>query len=557
LTGVALPVFSIRSELSCGVGEFPDLVLLGQWCRRTGLDLIQILPVNDTGDDPSPYNARSAFALNPIYIRLNDVPGASVYEEEIVDARARFEAAGKLQYENVRNFKLGILRRIFRFTESAVARDEQFRHWVSQNPWLNSYSEFLAQEDKDSAVFVAWVQFHLDRQLRNAALELDAMGVALKGDIPILLSPESVDVQSNPSFFNKKLRVGAPPDMFSKEGQNWRFPSFRWDEMEKDEFAWWRSRLQRASRFYHAFRIDHVLGFFRMWSIPEEHESAAHGYYKPARGISHEALSVKAGISALDLEDLIQSQALIGTESGFAPAWYWQHSSAISRLDELKRFRLFELIEQYWTGQEDLWREHGRKLLTAIARSSDMLVCAEDLGVVPPCVPEVLQELDILGLRVERWSGINGSVSEVEDFPKLTVNTTSTHDSSTLRGWWQEHGWNREEYFRTLNLPGPCPAYLTTEVCAAILERNLNANSMIVVLPLQDFLALHYDLRTLEPSAERINVPGVESPENWTYRMKVSIESLLAYDVFNDRLKELVAKRRTREQATLTDAAAR
>jgi 4-alpha-glucanotransferase len=213
------------------------------------------------------------------------------------------------------------------------------------------------------------------------------------------------------------------------------------------------------------------------------------------------------------------------------------------------------MFEEYWSGQEDLWREHGRKLLTAITHSTDMLVCAEDLGVVPQCVPEVLDALRILGLRVDRWSGIYGPSPSLEGLPKLTVVTTSTHDCSTLRGWWEEYGWNRDEYFTNLNLPGPCPEYLTTEVCAAILERNLNAGSLIVVLPLQDLFALHYDLRTMEPNDERINVPGVQSTDNWTYRMKVSIEALLAYDVFNDHLRELVVRRRERVPAAIADAA--
>src|SRR5262245_19729736 len=173
LTGVAVPVFALRSAASCGVGEFADLVLLGHWCKRTGLDLIQILPVNDTGMDPSPYNAQSAFALNPIYIRLEDVPGAGICIEEIREARIRFEADGRLQYQSVRIFKLEMLRRIFRDNETAIARDEDLQQWAQQNHWLKSYSDFVRKEG--SSLFIAWVQFHLDRQLQSAAVELDEM----------------------------------------------------------------------------------------------------------------------------------------------------------------------------------------------------------------------------------------------------------------------------------------------------------------------------------------------------------------------------------------------
>jgi len=543
LTGVAIPVSALRSRSSCGIGEFPDLVLLGEWCMRTGLDLIQILPVNDSGLDASPYNAQSAFALNPIYLRLEDIPGSEICLDDIRDARNRFEAAERLQYPCVLRFKLKMLDRIFQREQAAIAADESLRRWMVESPWLETYSTF---QGRTNPLFCGWIQYHLDRQLHSAALKLYAMGIALKGDIPILLSADSVDVQSNPNLFNLQLRVGAPPDMFSKEGQNWRFPSFRWDEMERDGFSWWKKRVQRASRFYHACRIDHVLGFFRIWAIPETEESAALGYYEPAKRISDETLIRNAALDWNEIEELVRSRTLIRTETGYAPAWYWHHSEAVWRLDENKKTKLRAVIENYWNGQEAPWREHGRKVLSAIAESTDMLLCAEDLGVIPECVPVVLEKLNILGLRVERWAASDGKISHPETYPRLTVSTTSTHDSSTLRGWWQEHGWNRNQYFNELGVPGGCPDYLTTEVCAAILERNLKSNSKMVVLLLQDMFALHYDLRTLDPNDERINVPGMESEVNWTYRMKLPIESLLAYDAFNDYLRRFITRRRNR-----------
>jgi 4-alpha-glucanotransferase len=544
LTGVAVPVFSLRSDTSCGVGEFLDLIPLGSWCRRTGLELIQILPVNDTGSDPSPYNAQSAFALHPIYIRLENVPGWEICAVEIVAARQQFEAANRLQYERVLRFKTEILQRIFEHQRDVIRLDATFHEWIERNQWLEGYWKFLGKP----ALFTAWVQYHLDRQLRYAAQQLDAMGVALKGDVPILLSPDSADVRHNPTLFNMGLRVGAPPDMFSRDGQNWRFPSFRWQEMERDGFTWWRERLQRASHFYHAYRIDHVLGFFRIWMIPEDKESAALGYYEPAIRIRLEQL-LSAGLNELEIKELVESYSLIRTESGYAPAWYWRDSTAYRNLDEPRRSKLHNLIEDYWAGQEALYRQHGRKLLESITKSTDMLVCGEDLGVVPQCVPETLEELGILGLRVERWAETDARPIPPTAYPRLTVSTTSTHDSSTLRGWWEEPGWNREAYFKQLNLDGNCPQYLTTEVCAAILKRNLNSNSMIVVLPLQDLFALHYDLRSLDTAGERINVPGVQDEINWTYRMKPSIESLIAYEAYNDYLAQLISLRRTKSLA--------
>jgi 4-alpha-glucanotransferase len=543
LTGIAVPVSSLRSRSSCGIGEFPDLVLLGEWCLRTGLDLIQILPVNDSGMDASPYNAQSAFALNPVYVRLENIPGWEICQDDIRNARLRFEASERLQYACVLHFKLGMLERIFQQEYAAIAADEALRQWIRDNPWLDVYSNFLG---RTNPLLCGWIQYHLDRQLNAAALKLYAMGIALKGDIPILLSAQSVDVQSNPGLFNTGLRVGAPPDMFSKEGQNWKFPSFRWAEMERDGFAWWKSRVKRASRFYHACRIDHVLGFFRIWGIPETEDSAAMGYFEPAYRIRDEELLLWCGLEPAEIEEMVQSHTLIRTETGYAPAWYWHQSAAAMRLDDRRKTKLRALIEDYWNRQEAPWREHGRKVLSAIAESTDMLLCGEDLGIIPKCVPAVLEELNILGLRVERWSSKDGHLCNPETYPRLTVSTTSTHDSSTLRGWWQEKGWDRHEYFKGLGVAGSCPDYLTTEVCAAILERNLKSNSQLAVLPLQDFFSLHYDLRTMDPQAERINVPGVESADNWTYRMKLSIESLLAYDSYNDYLRRFTMRRRNR-----------
>jgi len=543
LTGVAVPVSSLRSQSSCGIGEFPDLVLFGEWCRRTGMDLIQILPVNDTGFDPSPYNARSAFALNPVYLRLEDVPGWEICADNILAARRRYESSETLQYRNVLQFKLETLERIFRHNRAAIAADKALQEWMQANPWLKTYSEYCGRSKE---LFHGWTQYHLELQLKSAALQLHAMGIALKGDIPILLSAQSADVNFNPSLFNTKLRVGAPPDMFSKEGQNWKFPSFRWEEMERDNYAWWRSRLERASRFFNACRIDHVLGFFRVWVIPESVASAAHGYFEPANRIPAKALLQDFELEVHELEKLVHSKTLLRTEGGYAPSWYWHHSSELMQLNDRSGGRLRKRIHEYWDGQESPWRDHGRKVLGALAESTDMLLCGEDLGVIPSCVPEVLEDLDILGLRVERWSDRDGRLCSPETYPRLTVSTTSTHDSSTLRCWWQEHGWNRHEYFHALNLPGNCPDYLTTEVCAAIMERQLNSNSLIVVLPLQDLFALHYDLRTMDPHAERINVPGVESDENWVYRMKLPIEALLAYDSYNNYVKRFIDHRRTK-----------
>ena len=576
-TGVAVPVSALRSEASCGTGEFADLVQLGAWCQTVGLDLIQILPVNDTGTDPSPYNARSAFALHPLFLRLSEVPGAEACAAEIDACRLQLEDQPRLSYDAVLASKLTILRRIFMRQKEQIHQDEAFRAWIAANPWLQAYCVFCLlkesvahpswqdwgvwrvpqpeqleqywQTHPDDVLFHAWIQYHLAQQLRQAAMALSAMGIALKGDIPILLSEESADVWVCPEMFNLAWRVGAPPDMFSPDGQNWQFPSLRWDYLEHTGFAWWRQRLQHAARFYHAFRLDHVLGFFRVWVLPEAHTSGVLGRFEPTVVLSPTEL-LQAGLSSQGLDALVEAQALLPLGGGFTPAWYYDHNATFQQLPALTQNHIRALIDTYWQRQEDLWKAIGLQRLSMIAQASDMLICAEDLGTVPACVPDVLATLNILGLKVERWRRAWNEPQQPfidpQMYPRLSVCAPSTHDTTTLRGWWEEMGEDREAYGSLLSGLEACPPDLTTELSAAIIERNLRANSLLCIFILQDLFGLDNHLRTVTPAEERINIPGAVSPLNWTYRMPVSLETLRACDAFNSKLKRLVQKRRAR-----------
>ena len=318
-TGVAVPVAALRSEECCGAGEFADLVPLGQWCADAGLDLIQLLPVNDTGGNSSPYSAVSAFALHPLHIRLQEVPGASRYAEEIERFReeaAAFEqgARGRFSYPRTLAFKLSLLARMFADNAAAIETDPAFAAWQEQNPWVVPYAVFTVlrgenesrpwatwpamgsptsgqilewwESHREQCLLPAWIQYHAEIQLTAASRSLQEMGVSLKGDLPILMSEESADVWAQRRYFDLSGRAGAPPDMFSPDGQNWGFPVYDWEALARDDFRWWKERLRQAGKFFHAFRIDHVLGFFRIWRIPRGELTGLLGRFSPSAGLT-------------------------------------------------------------------------------------------------------------------------------------------------------------------------------------------------------------------------------------------------------------------------------
>lgn len=502
LSGLAVPVSALRSEKSFGIGEFVDLVPLGAWCREAGIDVIQILPVNDTGAQSSPYSALSACALHPVYLRPEDLPelrsrsaAAKTLSAEIAVQRKRIEAAPRTEFSRLRDAKLDILRRIYSSAAEKIAEDTSLRKWIDENPWVLSYALFCVLKDENNGaswvtwksmrqpapddilnawrdgkrgkdlLFHAWMQKRLEEQFRTAAEELDRMGIVLKGDLPILMSEDSADVWANPDFFRRDLRAGAPPDMFSTTGQNWGFPVYNWDALEKSGYSWWKERLRRADVFYHAYRIDHVLGFFRIWAVPDRETSGVLGYFKPSSFITGGDLEAAGfdrsrirwltlphvagedirrvfGTAAdrigdeiftrLDGEDLFlfrddvseslieglpvpadRKDALLGwyrdrafleAEPGlFAPAWYREGSRAWKSLDEGEKNKLGRLVSRFYRESEEKWSREGEALLRFMKDATTMLPCAEDLGVVPDSVPAVLDRLGILGLRIPRW----------------------------------------------------------------------------------------------------------------------------------------------------------
>jgi 4-alpha-glucanotransferase len=610
------------------------------------MDLIQILPVNDTGGESSPYSARSAFALNPVYIRLQGIEGAkTILGKSLKEAQALFAERKKIPYEDAARFKRRALLAVFDAQYEKIAADKKLQKWIADNDWVKSYAVYchLKIENSEASwrdwkkhqnptakqihalwvkharetLFQAWMQFVAEEQFLKAVQALDAMGVRLMGDIPILINEDSADVWGSRAYFDLDNSAGAPPDMFSHSGQNWGFPTYRWDALEKDNYGWWRERLVQASKFYHAYRIDHVLGFFRIWSVPRTEVTGILGRFNPSRPIPLERLQ-SAGFQSSTLDYLTHpnfdrnkiasefgaessrvisryfeplpsenhrlklraeyasERAIISLEEpqeikdallrvywdrvfiplsdgrSFWPYWYWYSAPVFSTLPEHEQHKLRAVIVENEAGQENLWRETGKKLLEVMVNTTDMLACAEDLGVVPDCVPEVLQELKILSLRVERWARDWKAPGQpyipVSQYPRLSVCTTSCHDSSTLRGLWNEEGFDRSLYWHAqLKQQGDAPSAISPDTAAMILEHILCANSLLAVLPLQDFTALDSGFQKMETSdEERINIPGTVGPHNWSWKMPCSIEELSKAKKLNQKILTLITTRAKR-----------
>ena len=502
-TGVAVPVAALRGENDLGIGEFADLPKLGEWCKNSGLDFIQILPVNDTGSQPSPYSALSAFALHPAYLKLADLPELKGkkktlqdLKKEIAEAGARLDPQPRVVFHKIVETKLKFLRRLYDLAREEILGASDFSKWTEENAWLPAYCVFSwlkeknggaswvdwkehrspskrelealweKPENREELLFYAWVQKKLEDQFRLAAKKLDELGVCLKGDLPILMSEDSADVWAHSELFRRDLRAGAPPDMFSEIGQNWGFPIYDWEALAKQDYSWWRERLKRADLFYHAFRIDHVLGFFRIWAIPEKEISGILGYFKPSKYITLEDLKARGydegrirwmsvphipgneiqrvfGVDTLwaqrewfqriGSEDLFlfqeqvserfikglslpperrtallnwyRNRALVEVSPGnYAPTWYRDASRAYGSLNERERADFGDLVARYFRDSEAAWSAEGEKLLGFMKATTNMYPCAEDLGVVPDSVPLVLGKLGILSLKIPRWA---------------------------------------------------------------------------------------------------------------------------------------------------------
>ncbi len=650
--GVAIPVFSLRSEASFGVGEFNDLKVLADWCQRAGLKLIQVLPVNDTTathtwTDSYPYAAISAFALHPLYLNLSQVAGSEHKEllAPLEPERQRLNALPAVDYEAVLKAKLGFLRQIYRAERARTFQRQEYHEFFAQNKhWLTPYAVFCCLRDQhgtadfnqwptagkyqadeiaalaaessevyDEVAFHYFLQFHLHLQLQAATKYAHERGVILKGDIPIGVYRYGADAWQAPELFHLDVQAGAPPDAFSAKGQNWGFPTYHWPRMEATGFAWWRQRFEQMACYFDAFRIDHILGFFRIWSIPAHAVEGILGYFVPALALHPDEFArrgirfdrdryvqpyitdrVLAELFGADREiakkdflradgrggyeprqefatqrqvehyfaarepderngrfkqghfDLLSNVILLEVEGSRGPEYHFrlgmESTASFKQLDAQTRGKLHELyIDYFFRRQDGFWKQEALRKLPALKRATNLLVCGEDLGMVPACVPEVMHQLGLLGLEIQRMpKALGRDFSRPKDAPYLSVVTPSTHDMSTLRGWWREdRAVTQKFYNQELGRPGPAPEACDPWLNRLIVEQHLASPAIWSIFQLQDLLGMDERLRRKNPDEERINVPA--NPKNyWRYRMHLTREQLLSEQGFTDNLKALV-----------------
>ena len=562
--GTVIPIFSLRSEGSFGVGDFGDLKMMVDWVAKTGQRVIQVLPINDTNmthtwQDSYPYNAISIYALHPQYIDFRQMPDIKdeATREKFQQLQKELNALPQIDYERMFAAKMDYLHVLFEQEGAAVRRTAAYKRFVQDNEqWLRPYAEFcyyrdrfgtatfsewpkpLPKADKKVTDFWCYVQYYLDRQMRAAHEYARQQRVILKGDIPIGISRDGVEAWVEPKYFNLNGQAGAPPDPFSADGQNWGFPTYNWDEMMKDGCSWWVRRFRKMAEYFDAYRIDHVLGFFRIWEIPVPEKSGLMGQFAPALGLSKEEIEAY-GVHFNEGLFLVDHKR----NDRWHPRIAVQYQQAYETLDDGQKYNFNRLYNDYFYRRNNhFWYQEAMKKLPRLTQATRMLVCAEDLGMVPDCVPWVLNELRILSLEIQSMpKDPNIRFGKLSHNPYRSVCTFSTHDMPTLRQWWDEDEERTQAYYngplrRGGIAPHPLPGWLASD----IISRQLTSPSMLCLLSLQDWLSIDEKLRLPDQNAERINIPA--NPRHyWRYRMHLTIEQLMAADEFNDNVKTLIS----------------
>lgn len=561
--GTVIPVFSLRSEGSFGVGDFGDLKTMVDWCAKTSQRVLQVLPINDTNmtgswQDSYPYNSISIYALHPQYCDLRQLPPLKdeAERERFEQLRQELNALPQIDYERMFAAKLAYLQAVYKQEGAKTKRTADYKRFVSENrEWLEPYARFCANRDKyGTAEFTTWpaeatktkpddfwffVQYHLDRQMREAHAYAREHCVILKGDIPIGISRDGVEAWVEPKYFNLNGQAGAPPDPFSADGQNWGFPTYNWDEMLRDGCQWWVRRFRKMAEYFDAYRIDHVLGFFRIWEIPVPEKSGLMGQFVPALGLSLEEIQ-GYGVEFNDGLFLVDHKR----SDRWHPRIAVQYQPAYEQLSEEQKFCFNRLYNDYFYHRNNqFWYQEAMKKLPRLTQATRMLVCAEDLGMVPDCVPWVMNELRILSLEIQSMPKESKyRFGRLSHNPYRSVCTISTHDMPTLRQWWDEDEERTQDYFTTIlrrggEAPHPLPGWLAKD----IVSRHLTSPSMLCLLSLQDWLSIDERLRLPDQNAERINIPA--NPRHyWRYRMHLTIEQLLKADDLNYEISTLITQ---------------
>lgn len=503
--GICIFLSALRTATSGGIGEFLDLIPLVDWCHDIGMDILQLLPLNDSGFDPSPYNPFSSCALNPAYLKLSALPYLEGFPElqKEIESLYPYNSLPHTAYADVLEIKMQWLRKYFIQASPLFEKDGGVLQFKTANPWVVPYTLFktllfhfkgadwetwppefqnlkpdhfeaLVIEHQKEIAFHLILQYLCFQQLSQVRLRADKKGVFLKGDLPILVSRNSVDVWHNPEFFDLTYSAGHPADQFTTEGQYWGFPLFNWENLKKIDYSFWRARLQAANNFYHAYRIDHAVGFFRIWAIPL-HQPSRTGHYIP--------------------EDPNEYLA------------------------------------------------QGTKLLSVLALTSPMLPIAEDLGNVPESVKNCLMDMGIPGTRVMRWEvdwTKTPAFTPIKDYPPISMTCVSSHDSETLSGWWKQYPSQASEFAKEKHwIYTP---KITREQLEQLLWDSHHTTSLFHINLLQEYLALFPELVAPTPEEERINTPGTMLSNNWTYRYRPNLETITTHKELFATLESLIKK---------------
>ena len=569
--GTVIPIFSLRSEGSFGVGDFGDLKKIIDWCDKTKQRILQVLPITDTNmthtwQDSYPYNSISIYALHPQYTDFRQLPPLKdeTKRKAFEALRLELNALPQIDYERMFTAKMDYLREIFAQEWSAVQRRESFKKFFEQNKeWLVPYAAFCYFRDLyGTATFSEWpkdatlqstekstfkgkkelqfwyyVQYNLDAQMREAHAYARAHRVILKGDIPIGIRRDGVEAWVEPKYFNLNGQAGAPPDAFSADGQNWGFPTYNWDEMLKDGCSWWVRRFRKMAEYFDAYRIDHVLGFFRIWEIPVPYKSGLMGQFSPALGLSREEIEAY-GVAFNEGLFLVDHKR----NDRWHPRIAVQYQEAYEQLSEEQKYCFNQLYNDYFYRRNNqFWYTEAMKKLPKLVQATRMLVCAEDLGMVPDCVPWVMNELRILSLEIQSMpKDPNTRFGKLSHNPYRSVDTISTHDMATLRQWWDEDEERSQTYYNTtLRRGGAAPRPLPGWLAKDIVSRHLTSPSMLCLISFQDWMSIDEKLRLPDENAERINIPA--NPRHyWRYRMHLTIEQLLKADELNNEISTLI-----------------
>lgn len=650
MAGTLVPVFSLRSKGSFGVGDFGDLKTMIDFVASAGQRVLQVLPINDTTTthtwtDSYPYSCISIFAIHPQYADLRQLPALKDKEQQkkFEQLRQELNALPQIDYERVNAAKVEYLQALYAQEGTKVLKSDAFKKFFAEDgQWLVPYAQYCHLRDvygtadfnmwKDhhswdekerkalttpttkaykEVAFYYYVQFVLSEQMQAAHEHAKSQGVILKGDIPIGVNRYGCDVWMEPNYFNMNGQAGAPPDDFSVNGQNWGFPTYNWDEMLKDDCAWWVRRFQNMSKFFDAYRIDHVLGFFRIWEIPIESVHGLLGQFSPSLGMTREEIEayglhfqeeqftrpfisdwvlervfrehagdVKAKYLIHEHDDIYRMHPDYDTQrkveaafegktsdvdvwirdglyalisdvlfvrdrkdhNKFHPRISVQHDFVYEALYDSDK-EVFNRIynDYYYRRNNQYWYYEAMKKLPKLVQATRMLVCAEDLGMVPDCVEWVMNALRILSLEVQSMSK-NPKVKfgQPSSYPYRSVNTLSSHDMPTLRQWWDEDYDRSQEYYNAMlyrggAAPHPMPGWLAED----IIMRQLESPSMLCVLSIQDWFAVDENLRLADQDAERINIPA--NPKHyWRYRMHVNIEDLQDNKAYMNKVVQMV-----------------